>query len=92
MAYSCSCVTSGVFREIVVSRKGAYSCPVASGVIFAVNVNMRGDAGAPWGACSQALLGSMQARHPNQAWQQQTPQKSVPEACLMQVTCHMPSC
>ena len=44
------------------SRKGAYSCPVASGVIFAVNVDVRGDAGAPLGAYSQALLASIQAR------------------------------
>ena len=62
--HACSCIPAGIFREIVVSRKGAYSCPVASGVIFAVNVDMRGDAGAPLGAYSQALLASMQARQP----------------------------
>ena len=65
----CSCGPSGIFREIVVSRKGAYSCPVKSGVIFAVNVDVRGSAGAPLGAYSQALLASMQARLPCRALQ-----------------------
>ena len=48
------------------SRKGAHSCPIASGVIFAVNVDVRGvwsTAGAPLRAYSQKLLVSMQARH-----------------------------
>ena len=60
-----SCAPSGIFREVAVSRQGAYSCPVASGLIFAVNVSMRGDAGAPLGAYSQALLASMQACLPS---------------------------
>ena len=51
----------GIFREVVISRKGAYRWPVASGVIFAVNADMRGAAGAPVGAYNQALLASMQA-------------------------------
>ena len=64
-AQSCTCVPSGIFQEIVVSRKGAYSCPLASGVVFAVNVSVLGDAGASLPAYSQALLASMQARQPN---------------------------
>lgn len=64
-AYACSCILPGIFREVVVSRMGAYSCPVASGVIFAVNVDVRGDTGATLGACSRALLAFMQARQPS---------------------------
>ena len=60
---SCSCVPPGIFREIKVSRKGAHSCPVATGVVFAVNVGVRGAAGGPLDAYSQDLLASMQARH-----------------------------
>ena len=48
----------------MVSRKGTYSCPVASGVIYAVNVNVRRHIGAPLGAYNKALLASMQARPP----------------------------
>ena len=59
-----SCVPAGIFPEIVVSRKGAYSCPVASGIIFAVNADVPGDAGAPLDAYCQGLLASMQARQP----------------------------
>ena len=50
----------------MVSRKGAYSCHVASGVIFAVNVDVCGAAGAPLAAFRQDLLASMQARAPSQ--------------------------
>lgn len=74
-ASSCSCVPAGIFRETVISRKGAYSCPVASGVIFAVNVDVRGAAGAPADAYSQALLASMQARAPS--WASQTAGSTV---------------
>ena len=89
----CSCVLSGIFQEMAVSRKGAYSCPVASGVIFAVNVDVRGDAGAPWGAYSQALLASMQAHRPNAAWQPaDTTRKCTRSMHLRQVACHVPSC
>ena len=63
-AHACCRIPSGIFREIVVLRKGAYSCPVASGIIFAVNVDVRGDADAPLGAYSRSLLASMQARQP----------------------------
>ena len=59
----------GIFREVVISRKGAYRWPVASGVIFAVNADVRGAAGAPLGAYSQGLLASMQARARSQAQQ-----------------------
>ena len=62
-AHSCSCVLPGIFQEIVVSRKGAHSWPVASGVIFAVNVDVRGSVGADLGAYCQDLLASMQV-HP----------------------------
>ena len=58
---------SGISRKIAISRKGAFSCPVASGVIFAVNADVRGGAGAPVSAYSQALLASMQARQPVRA-------------------------
>ena len=61
-AQTCTCVLAGIFRDIVVSRKGLYSWPVATGVIFAVNVYTRGTLGAPLDAYSQDLLVSMQAR------------------------------
>ena len=57
-----ACGPVGIFREVVVSRKGAFSCLIKSGVMFAVNVDVRGNAGAPLGAYRQALLASMQAR------------------------------
>ena len=63
--HAAGCIPPGIFREIVVSRQGAHSCPLASGLIFAVNVRVRGSAGAPLAAYSQALLTSMQARQPS---------------------------
>ena len=59
------CVPPGIFHRILLSRKGAHSCPVASGVIFAVNVDVRGASGAPVDAYSQDLLVSLQARQPS---------------------------
>ena len=84
-ASSCSCVPSGIFREVVISRKGAYSCPVASGVIFAVNVDVRGAAGAPVDAHSQALLASMQARRPHHPTG--LPDELVYQNCLAHYFC-----
>ena len=52
----------GIFGSIVVSRKGAFSCPVASGVIFAVNVDTRVDGNVPEEVYSKRLLATMQAR------------------------------
>ena len=49
----------------MVSRKGLHSSPVATGVIFAVNVGVRGNPGAALDAYCQDLLVSMQARQPN---------------------------
>ena len=46
---SCGCALPGIFREIVVARTGTNRCPVASGVILAVNMNMHGDAKANMG-------------------------------------------
>lgn len=51
----------GIFKEIVVSRKGAFSCPVATGVIFAVNVDTHADSSVPAEVYSQRLLTTMQA-------------------------------
>lgn len=48
----------------MVSREGLHSCPVATGVIFAVNVGVRGSPGAALDAYCQGLLVSMQARQP----------------------------
>ena len=73
---------SGIFREVVVSRKGAYSCPVASGVIFAVDVDVRGAGGAHLGAYSQGLLASMQARQRCRALQTARSAKWRWEACV----------
>ena len=69
-----TCVLSGIFQEIVVSRKGTFTCPVASGIIFAVNADGRGCADANvdqagYTTYSQALLASMQARVPMRALQ-----------------------
>ena len=69
-AHSCSCAPSGIFREVVISRKGAFSCPVSSGIIFAVNVDICEDASTPLDAYCQDLLASMQARQPCLSWQQ----------------------
>ena len=70
-AHPFSCAPAGIFREIVISRKGAFSCPVASGIIFAVNADVPGDAGAPLEAYCQGLLASMQARQPCWSGKQQ---------------------
>ena len=51
----------GIFKEIVVSRKGAFSCPVATGVIFAINVDTYADSGVPEEVYSKRLLITMQA-------------------------------
>ena len=51
----------GIFKEIVVSRKGAFSCPVATGVIFAVNVDTHADSSVSEEVYSQRLLTTMQA-------------------------------
>ena len=64
MAQLCTCVLAGVFRDIVVSRKGLQKCPVATGGIFAVNVGVRGNPGAALKPYCQDLLVSMQARQP----------------------------
>ena len=61
--HACS-VLSGIFREIVVSREGAFSCPVSLGIIFAINADVKGNAGRPLGAYSQALMANLQARQP----------------------------
>ena len=71
---SCSWFFPGIFREIVVARTGTSQCPVASGIIMAVRVNMRGDAWASMDEAgfisnSEALLASMQARPARSAWQ-----------------------
>ncbi|KAK9841811.1 hypothetical protein WJX81_004571 [Elliptochloris bilobata] len=49
----------GVFRELLISRKGAYSCPVSSGVIFAVNAEAREHSTEPLDAYSRDLLAAM---------------------------------
>ena len=66
----------------MVSREGARcGCPVASGFIFAVNVDLRGAAGASRDAYYPALLASMQARQPSQAWHSMSEEaKQVREA------------
>lgn len=56
------------------ARTGTDQCPVASGIILAVNVNIRGDARASMDEAgltsySQALLASMQVRPAHRAWQ-----------------------
>lgn len=52
----------GIFKEIVVSRKGAFSCPVANGVIFAVNVDTHADSSVSEAVYSKRLLTTMQAQ------------------------------
>ncbi len=55
---------AGVIRELQVSRKGAYSCPVAAGVIFTANVDARGFRSASPDETAHRLLTTLQARAP----------------------------
>lgn len=55
---------AGVIRELLVSRKGAYSCPVAAGVIFTANVDARSFRSASPDAAAHSLLATLQARAP----------------------------
>ena len=81
----------GVFRDIVVSRKGARRAAIASGVIFAVNMEVRGAPGTSLDACSHGLLATMQARQPasgqgkQQSRDQNGPQLGCSDVSSMQL-------